>query len=312
MSDHGLFIAGIISDYVPADNMNIYLVETQNNHGVGTIKTLAQGITALINGDIIPEAEMGNPLIVNCSLCVSFLTLQELRDNLHLIVSIDRDVDTMKRDFDTMNLAQINDLAEMLSLRGPLLELENRFAKTGVRIIAAAGNDSIPPGEPRDESQDRPPCEQCPTRYPAALECVLGVGAVERGGNRALYSNIPDVPPDAGLMVFGGKAQRRNKKNTTDNTGGGMLGLYVGKFPKIKADGTLDETTDGTPSDNGWAWWAGTSFATAVVSGIFACAAAKGQDINRGASPAFLDLLKSKEQPGPGGERPFIDIPQGV
>ena len=40
----------------------------------------------------------------------------------------------------------------------------------------------------------------------------------------------------------------------------GVLGIYSGEFPSPGAKNGLD----------GWAWWSGTSFATAIISGIAA------------------------------------------
>jgi len=295
MSDHGLFIAGVISDYVPADHMNIYLVETQNNYGVGTITTLARGIEELIKGNVIPPERMKYPLIVNCSLCVSFRMLQELRD-------AGLDVSMLEGDLDTLNLdnkhpEEVDNVREFRSLLDPLKELENKFSEGGVRIIAAAGNDSIEGDTP------------LPARYPAAFSFVLGVGSIEKGGGRNFYSNKADAPPGVGLMVFGGKAKPGGAggHNDTDEKGEGMLGLYIGDFPVLMPDGTLGKK----PSTNGWAWWAGTSFATAVMSGMFARAATKGINIKRDAPNDFRKHLENnRDGLTPGIDEPFIITPQ--
>ncbi|MBA3872256.1 MAG: S8/S53 family peptidase [Anaerolineae bacterium] len=291
MSDHGLFIAGIICDHVPADNMNLYLVETQNNYGVGTIASLAHGIEALINGDIIKDG-MDAPLIVNCSLCISFKTPQELRD-------VNLDVST-EIDFKKLTPAQIAkpEIAELRSLYD-LMSILDTFASGGVRMIAAAGNDSTST-DPKYTPEH--------ARYPAAFDIVLGVGAIDNAGNRMFYSNLADVPPKIGLMVFGGQAQKGVDKNITDTTGDGMLGLYVGSFPDSNTPKGIMPPV--TPSTNGWAWWAGTSFSTAVMTGMFARAASKGRDIRRGAANDFRDQLEKNRDRSTNQGEPCIKTPQ--
>ena len=107
-----------------------------------------------------------------------------------------------------------------------------------------------------------------PARYPAAFENVIGVGAVPKNSapirdlltgkekhNPARYSNQSDVPPQNGIVTLGGSRDEEN----------GVLGVFIHKFPANEKEETnsIDNTT-------GWAWWAGTSFAAAIISGILA------------------------------------------
>jgi subtilisin family serine protease len=56
----------------------------------------------------------------------------------------------------------------------------------------------------------------------------------------------------------------------------GVLGLYLGKFPQPpdKTTGSEtswdEETKPSLKNTNGWAWWAGTSFATPILTGAIA------------------------------------------
>jgi len=103
-------------------------------------------------------------------------------------------------------------------------------------VVAAAGNDSSP-----EAIQ--------PARFPAQADFVLGVGALARapaGGTgssqpRAAYSNLADKPQSDGLMVLGD-----------------LEGIFTQPFP------------GGAPNPFGFARWAGTSFATGVVSALLA------------------------------------------
>jgi hypothetical protein len=108
---------------------------------------------------------------------------------------------------------------------------------------------------------------------------------MDSASQRAWYSNLADVQPYDGVMVFGGKgvhkiaSQRvggkRKEWSETDSVDG-MLGVYIGAFPRPDPQtGSLD-VIPAQPSPNGWARWSGTSFATGVMSGILARAAAQG------------------------------------
>jgi subtilisin family serine protease len=45
----------------------------------------------------------------------------------------------------------------------------------------------------------------------------------------------------------------------------GVLGIYLGNVPPAQGS-----QASPTSSKNGWAWWAGTSFATPIITGIMA------------------------------------------
>ncbi len=103
-------------------------------------------------------------------------------------------------------------------------------------VVAAAGNDSSPGAIQ-------------PARFPARADFVLGVGALARASDggasatqpRAPYSNLADKPQSDGLMVLGD-----------------LEGVFTQQFP-----GNVSNPL-------GFARWAGTSFATGVVSALIA------------------------------------------
>lgn len=78
MSDHGLFIAGIVHTYAP--QANIYLVEVLNAYGVGSTDTIVRAISSYITQNMRNNFSSGSALIVNCSLCIGFKSLAELQD----------------------------------------------------------------------------------------------------------------------------------------------------------------------------------------------------------------------------------------
>lgn len=114
---------------------------------------------------------------------------------------------------------------------------------SNIMVVASAGNDSA--NQPRVDA-----------RFPAAFNNVIGVGALPNGNPTssniyapASYSNFADRPRGTGFMTLGGDP----------SPGQGIRGVYVSDFP-------------GSANNNrtGWASWAGTSFAAAVITGWLA------------------------------------------
>jgi subtilisin family serine protease len=154
-------------------------------------------------------------------------------------------------------------------MRWPLEWICDALQAQVVQIVAAAGNDAIDDHRP-------------PARYPAAFDSVIGVGALEEGSSQPTnFSNLADTPVEAGIATFGGGAMQ--DVAVPDK---GMLGIYIGDFPK------------GEPNKTGWAWWAGTSFATPVIAGLLATL------INQGSTPdqALQHLRNAETETSPAGE----------
>ena len=263
MSDHGLFIAGII--HTLASKAKIHLFQVLNRYGVGDLTGIARGLEK-----VIASYPAGN-LVVNMSLTLQF-PLEEAHINT---------MDPKGRELGMKILSQkrplfvewicilinwicrIIELIFHIRLSGceaswferqalPLLSICRSVGILGSDIIAAAGNK-------RRSGKPRPQAE-----YPAAFPEVLGVGALPKSQNppssntrlaAASYSNFSDQPRGSGIATIGGEP----------GAGNGLLGIYVGDFPPPK-----NSDLPPTPSSNGWAWWCGTSFATAVMTGMTA------------------------------------------
>jgi hypothetical protein len=212
MGDHGLFVAGIIYTIAPHARLN--LIEVLNPFGIGDVESLAVGLQGLIT------RHSSQPLLVNCSLVVNIPQPEE-REAL-------AQADPA---WTTITTEHIRRMSWPLEWMLDVLHARN------VLIVAAAGNDA--------ELGNRPSA-----RYPAAFDSVIGVGALERDNDLAVYTNIADTPAAHGFVTIGGDAQNGKALPQT-----GMLGIYIGTFP------------NGQRSKTGWAWWAGTSFAAPVISG---------------------------------------------
>ena len=251
MTDHGLFVAGIIHSL--ARNAEIHLYQVLNPYGVGDMTS----VTNALNEFYENFASSCKQLVVNMSLTFN-MPLEEghivLKDGR--LDEVGKQILSYKpRPFVTWLCKILNYIFGWPILPWfdrqvqPLEDICDKLNRQGAHVIAAAGNDRKT-GQPH-------------ARYPAALDIVLGVGALPKFNptlvsaplSGASYSNLSDRPKEIGITTFGGE----------EGEAQGVLGIYVGDFPSIGKSGSK-------ASENGWAWWCGTSFATPIISGITAIA----------------------------------------
>jgi len=293
MSDHGLFVAGIIHTLAP--KAAIHLIQVLNRYGMSDLTSISRGLQKVIQKD-----GTGNNVVVNMSLTINFPIESE-----HITTD-----DPVGRRLGEQILSHKNERSwwiEILCwivniicwliaylfgirLRGceptwydrqtwAMMWICKSVSALNSNIIAAAGNR-------RRQEGPRPQAE-----YPAAFLDVLGVGALPKytdpppDQNARLdttsYSNFSDRPNGTGIATLGGEAGAE----------AGVLGIYVGEFPK-------DASGNQESNDSGWAWWSGTSFATPIVSGIVAAMLSNMP----GASPRqVIDKLLNPQTP-PGAQ----------
>jgi hypothetical protein len=230
MTDHGLFIAGLIHSIVP--EAEIHLIEVLNQYGVGDLMSFVRGLQT-VQDKIYP---LGCKLAISCSWMFEYP--REARQSRHQDPNGDPDA----RFADFVQQFAAGDQSLLLTLQ----DMFNRFYALGKQAMAAAGNDGK-----REDAENG-----VVARFPAALTRVQGVGALprslERGGNgkykTSVFSNLSDNPDRKGIATLGGE----------EGEGQGVLGLYIGEFPGC------------CRNDSKWAWWAGTSFATPILTGAIA------------------------------------------
>jgi hypothetical protein len=229
-SDHGLFIASLIHKIVPYTPL--YVIQVLNDYGIGTIWSLIAGFEKV--AELQKQHGLHRNSLINCSFTVSI----SCPDETHAI-------------------------EDLYNAMRACLYVGN------VGIVAAAGNDSIRHviGGTSDAG------------YPANLNFVVGVGALNKNEDAASYSNTSDDPPSQGFMVFGGDYIETNYDNGIYNEGDpnrfsdigeGVVGVYTGQFignVLVNDECTPPEFVD---NQNGYAEWAGTSFATPIVCSILA------------------------------------------
>ena len=266
MRDHGLFVAGIINSLAPQAELHLYHV--LNKYGLGDLQTIASAMRKVY------DAHARSTLVVNLSLTINLpLEAKHLRyddDAMGKKLVKMRRLDSDDEDSDELDAAVTNAWKEWLDRQRvsqkeikdwlnrqnlPAEQICDLTYALGSRVIAAAGNnrdEKIRPGRPN----------AC---YLAAFESVLGVGAlpiselpahIDDRLKTASYSNKSDRPLVTGITTLGGEAGEKQ----------GVLGIYLGQFPP-PSENELEEMKE---NENGWAWWAGTSFATPIVSGITA------------------------------------------
>ena len=245
MTDHGLFVAGIINSLAPQAELHLYQV--LNKYGLGDLRSIARALKDVY------DRFSNKKLVVNLSLTINIplerghiksdddvignklVAVAQIKKDDNLV---DNSAKKLKDWYDRQSLfaEQICDLAYAL----------------GFRVIAAAGNN-------RDEKQQPGRPHAC---YPAALESVLGVGALPKSDppqdntkklKTTSYSNKSDRPQETGITTLGGEEGDEQ----------GVLGIYLGNFPP-------ETNPDQDSNTNGWGWWAGTSFATPIISGLTA------------------------------------------
>jgi hypothetical protein len=257
MSDHGLFVAGIVHTLAPRAEIHLY--EVLNPDGVGDLLSIAKGLSEVL------DSFQGQPLVVNCSFMLNIPLLH------HPITDLDENI--LKRFFGQapengyLTRESFECSKEWLIRQAKAIEWAcDQFLWQGARVVAAAGND-WKPNVPRPQA-----------RFPAAFESVLGVGALPPNGQPdakgkylpASYSNLSDAPEEQGVVTLGGESGVK-----------GILGVYLGKFPAVGFSlppflGPISTIWRGSLSapenTNHWAWWSGTSFATSIVTGLIAIA----------------------------------------
>ncbi len=255
VSDHGLFIAGIVHSIAP--EANLYLVEVLNKYGVGSYFSLARGLERV--QQVVGQAGYNNPFVINLS--VSF----PLPDQATLAALLD----------EVTGSITLEQLWKVLSDTFQLLtDLHNEIGAGGT-LVAAAGNDNV-----LGQGAHRPDA-----RYPAAAASIIGVGALKKqsGLMAADYSNQADLEPSAQrVWTLGGDYNDTDATDSNPEKEQGILGIS-------------------TKSTTGYKWWAGTSFATAVVSGAMAMLLSQGADRN-----SLLSYMPQVNDPAEPSEQSYV------
>jgi hypothetical protein len=269
MSDHGLFIAGIIHSLAPKAKIN--LIQVLNRYGVGDLVGIATGLEKVVRDQ---QANPAQNLLVNMSLTMQFPLEEAHVESRHPKGrELGRKILRQKRSLFMEIICFLSNLISIIFhiprlACGPswfqrqalsLLSIVRSVSTLQSDIIAAAGN--------KGKDGYRPQAE-----FPAAFPEVLGVGALPKNMDpnpdprirmrTAGYSNLSDRPRYFGKATLGGEEGLDENKQDK-----GILGIYVEGLPGSK-DGAIPAKPG--PNKTGWGYWSGTSFATAIVTGLVA------------------------------------------
>lgn len=274
MVDHGIFVASIIHSIAP--NADIHLFRVLTDDGLSIFPPVARQLNAFVDH----HNDSNVPIIVNCSLAYA-----------HVEEAIRRDIKLYPE-----QLWQSNAVRNSDSKPDPRITL----------VTGAAGNEHLyrqrqPLTSP--STPDYPTLETTPyPLYPAAYDSTLGVSALTRilqednTRMRASYANWSDDwdlnpdngthPPRRGIATMGGEIFNLGNRRITYPYDS-VLGLYISEQLSSYPLGTLVQNT------SGWARWSGTSFATAITTGILALLASQRYvtDNTSNSQQVLADLL---------------------
>jgi hypothetical protein len=272
MPDHGLFVAGIIRTIAP--HAQIRLVRVLNEFGLGDLRLVARVLQKL--PDVVAKSKKSR-LIVNLSLgsdvppgvvliedwCPNLFKTLAREQRKQLESDLYQNLPKL-----TQQGAQLGNLGEPFSqlftrshlgLHEVITWLSEGFSDgSRALIVAAAGNDNDPEDPRLKHMVGRPE-----PRFPAHYDEVLGVAAIGAGGAPSRFSNRGDEPAGKnGVATFGGDATRLNAKALPVIESGDVPIRGIFSSPKIPLQATANP--------HRWVKWAGTSFATPIISAIAA------------------------------------------
>jgi Subtilase family len=271
-SDHGLFITGIVRDLAPG--ATIEYIRVLNDFGVGDNASLLDALSDIQrrmgeNGDLHKQ-----PVVINLSL--GAIPSQEELARLWF-----------NADYSYQAEAFVHTLEDIEQLQLGLHLVIQSLTELGAVIVASAGNDSsIHQWEPWTAN----PAHRKGPRYPAGFPEVISVGAVDKLGRAAPYSNYPQVPPHHnGIATYGGGIPTPVPSvglngtapsndygpdphtMTTATDVDGVIGVYTAQtYPALSADDPQPQSYNALPESYDWAYWSGTSFAAPIISAVAA------------------------------------------
>jgi Subtilase family len=238
MPDHGIFVAGLIRDIAPG--AHIRLIRILNDYGGGDLYNIFAALT-----DLEQELELDSGVIRHLVINLSLNIMPDIRRLPYVWFD--------HRQWPSTQLAGAVRVLTHIE-EGLRLLFESLYAHN-VLIVAAAGNDSFLVN--KQGQKPRPP------RVPARYETTLSVASVNSRYAPSIFANAACVPPsNTGVATFGGDSDGLVDANELPEA---VRGIFIAPtFPS------------GEQNVSGWADWSGSSFATAIISGLGANLIAQG------------------------------------
>ncbi len=294
LADHGLFVASLVRDLAPRAPLR--LMPVLSSHGIGDLETLLRALASLTQAKAPTD-----PLVINLSLGL----MPHVERLLSVWYGMPRPHDpefvadpAMQTDgqdagwvVDNRNEAE----RRVGLLHAGLDRVATYLLENNCLVVAAAGNDSL-----RQVEEGRP---RLGPRVPARYESVLGVAATGRDGSQgARYSNVGDEQ-ELGDHVASLGGDVDDDGEPLD----GIIGVHTAAyFP----DARTGRPSRALPNETGWASWSGTSFTTAIVSGIAAnyWAAQRGKGSSPHARQVLYTLGSQADAYAPSLRTPSLEV----
>jgi len=262
VSAHGVYVGSLLHRIAPG--ASIYLNEVLDNRGRSDLFSLLKALHQIVKN----KGEYGfENLIINLSLGVGIsedaMIEQQARDAMWRLFeeagNFPREDNSFQHRLELLR-DMVRNFHYIPSLRMMIQELCN----AGVVIVAAAGNDS-------GEREGHKP-SQIPAHYPE----IIGVAASKKNGNISCFSNYGDVKAPGGnadesycQITDLNEKWDDGKYSAQDFSEFALVGWTPrAYFPEREAKKSGNIVMVAKQTD--FAYWRGTSFSTALVSGLAA------------------------------------------
>ncbi|HLF27405.1 MAG TPA: S8 family serine peptidase [Anaerolineae bacterium] len=267
VSDHGLFVAGLIHEIAPASDIVLY--EVLNPNGCGTLFALVTRLYEFVS-QVNLDRDQLRGAVINLSLGV----LKPLETGVILTTAF--------------NLPETGSISVELKLAQAILKTDaveslllttHAAYQSGIVVVAAAGNDSWP-----NHLQSLPADPQ----LPAAYSFVIGVAGSAANRQRSCFANWGDVSAPAGEGGEGVAPITATSTITQTLVCAPKTQDCAGDCPTAIIGPVLTATAVFTSH---FAYWSGTSFSAPLVSGLAALT------LQTGARPKDIgDILLGRAQ----------------
>ena len=266
VSDHGLFVAGLIHAVAPESEIHLYRV--LDEHGCGQVFTISEAILHFAEG-VQADARSLDGAVINLSLGVhkprTIVQHSGLSRAPQAEMAETSEVEASEVEEEARRRREVLDVLARDQIES--LRMAVAFAtEAQIVIVAAAGNDSYL------ASQDGLVLS---SHYPAQYPSVIGVSASNALRQRSCFSNWGDLAAPGGDGGADSLLAERDPEFFEENPD--LWGLDClplsstcsGNCPHALIGLEYSQDTAGNET-YGYIYWQGTSFSTPLVSGAAA------------------------------------------